>query len=126
VARRQINYRRKNIVTKVYATLLAMLVPLNCHAESYSKVSQIKNLTVSAGFARIELMDNTGDFEACSSERQWYYLDLSSTITGMKEMYAALLMAKTSGQQISLQLTGCAGTYSKITHVYVCDTQSCL
>jgi hypothetical protein len=43
----------------------------------------------------------------------------------MKEMYAALLAAKSSGQNVSLQLSGCASGYSIIKQVYVCDALFC-
>jgi hypothetical protein len=102
---------------------LIALVPLNAAlAIAFSKPSTIKNITVDSGYARIELTDNTGDFESCSSERQWYYLEFTSS----KEMYAALLAAKMSGQKVYLASNGCVGSYSKISHVYICETANCI
>lgn len=34
-------------------------------------------------------------------------------------MYAAVLTAKTSGQRVKLQLTGCNSGYPSIAHVYL-------
>lgn len=92
-----------------------------CQAEAYSKVSTIKNMTVGLGMARVELTDNTGSFEACSSDRTWYLLDLSSAAAGTKEMLATLLSAKAAGQKVFLQTIGCVGSYSRLTHIYLCD-----
>ena len=104
---------------------VALVCSANSSAESYSKVSAVKNITVGSGMIRVRLVDNTGGFEPCATERDWYYISLNSTSPGTREMYAALLSAKASGQNVFLQLTGCASGYSVITQVYMCDTLFC-
>ena len=105
--------------------LLGLLAVTSSQAQSaYSAAGTIKNMTVGIDMARIELSSNTGNaalFTSCSSDRQWYYLDLASITPGTKEMFATLLAAKASGQPIFVQALGCVGSYSKIVHVYACS-----
>ena len=70
-------------MTRVLLMVVALMAACNSYADSYSKVGPIKNFTVGLGFARVQLADNTGTFESCSTET-WYYLDLSSTAAGIK------------------------------------------
>jgi hypothetical protein len=111
------------IKTALLLSVLALATTAN--AETYSKVNPIKNITVGSGMIRVRLADNTGSFEPCAIERDWYYLELNSTTPGMKEMYAAILSAKASGQNVFLQLSGCISGYSVIKHVYMCDSLFC-
>ena len=110
---------------KIWWLAIAMLLAGNSYADSYTLDSIIKNMTVGNGLARVQFLDGVGGFESCSTNQQWYGLDLTSTVAGTKEMYATLLSAKLTGQKLHLQLIGCVGAYSKITHVYVCDNSSC-
>lgn len=91
----------------------------NANAESYSNVSTVKGMTVGVGFARIQLVSMKAAENCLNSN--YYWLDTSQG----KEMFSALLAAKASGSELSLQLVGCQGDMPKITHVYICDKPFC-
>lgn len=123
------NFIRKSLSNlKVVAvvsksTLIALLLICNqAYGESYSDVTTVKGLSIGTDYVRVQL-DSMKQAEGCPSVH-YYYLDTSDS----KNIYSALLSAKLSNQQLSLQLTGCdaSGKMAKISHLYMCDKQFCI
>jgi len=75
----------------------------------------VTQLSVGTTYARVQL-DQMVSAEGCANYT-WYLLPFPPGEG--KEMYAAVLTAKTSGQRVKLQLTGCSSGYPSIAHVYL-------
>jgi hypothetical protein len=73
----------------------------------------IDQVSVGTTYARVKFQTMV-TAESCANQ-SWYILSFQS---GMgKEMYAAILAAKASGQEMRVQLNGCDTGYPSITHV---------
>jgi hypothetical protein len=92
-------------------------------ADSYSKVSEIKSLTLSGEVVRIKLNSMTAVPECSGIKNDWYSLSLNDTYA--KEYYSALLTAKSTKEKIFFRLSGCFNNYAKIQTVYLCDNDQC-
>jgi hypothetical protein len=119
-----IETEKKTMKRSAVTVLSTALLIGQAYADSYSHVTRVKGLTLqgSTNTVRIVLEDSTGSYEPCATD-SWYAFSLADQ--GGKEMYATLLAAKLSGNNLFLQSIGCLGPYSKVTLVYVCDTLWC-
>lgn len=100
---------------RIGISILSLLLATPAFSESYSNYGVITELSVGVGWARVKT-EGMLEFEGCIKQT-WYALSLSSGEG--KEMFAAILAAKASGQRVRFQLTNCFSDYPSITHIYI-------
>ncbi|WP_165389218.1 hypothetical protein [Pseudoalteromonas rubra] len=111
---------------KKLSVILFMVLSNSVLAESYSVTSEITGITLGPDLVRVYVKDTSGGFESCTDRAKKVAYVLNPTELGGDIMTSALLAAKVSGQKVRFQSQGCHYGYSKITHVYFCDTDTCM
>ena len=109
----------------VSSIFLGMSIHSVSAAESYSAPSTITGVTVGPTLARAYVSDQSGGFEGCTAAAKKVAYAFDPSVPGNKFMLSVILSAKVSGQKVSFQSIDCLADYSKITHVYFCDTAGC-
>ena len=113
----------KVLVSSIF--LVIVLFSNVSYAASYSVPSVITGITVGPTLVRVYLDDVSGEFETCTAISKKVAYSFDPSIPGNEFMLSAVLSAKVSNQKIMFQSVGCLVDYSKITHVYFCDTDKC-
>jgi len=113
------------LVKKIIILMLVFLITEKVFAQSFSVPSTISGVTIGPSLARVYLTDLSGGFESCTVAEKKNAYSFDPSITGNEFMLSAILSAKVSKQKIMFQSIDCYMGYSKITHVYFCNTDRC-